>query len=128
MLARNRYLSAWIAASYVLTVAASALFHDHGCGSSAEGCEALASAEGHDSCTGDGDHKSHSSSPTAPSCPDNDHNCPVCQYLAQQTIAADDTPQVTFAAMVQELEAVAPVFSAGRTPSAWHSRAPPVPA
>ena len=82
MLIRSRKLTVFMAASYLLAITASALFHEHkGCGGG-QSCPGVAAAHG---CA--------------------DHDCAVCQFLAQKP-----APVV----------AVAPVG-----PGVWRKKCPP---
>jgi hypothetical protein len=99
---RSRKLSILTAASYLLVVMFSALFHDHhdhGRGPSRPGVAASHLAD--------------------------DHDCSVCQFLAQKPApAAVVAPQIA-STLVQELAAPAPSCPVPSAFTAWQSRAPP---
>jgi hypothetical protein len=103
MLARNRKLTVLTAASYLLAITVSALFHNH---------------DGH------GNEQPQPGVSAAHSA--DDHDCSVCQFLAQKPAPAADVTPVDVGALVQEVAAPAPVCTVGVVFTAWHSRAPPV--
>jgi hypothetical protein len=85
----------------LLTVVGAALFHDHHHGE-----------EQH----GPGVSASHST---------DGHECPVCQFLAQQPAPAADITPVSVSTPVQAVVTVAPACAVRGIFAAWHSRAPP---
>jgi len=104
MLARNRTVSVLTTVSYVLTITASALFHNHG------------GNDGHSDGGGGVCRASAGSDCGA---------CPVCQFLAQKPASAEEVPPPTFETMVEEVVASAPARVVGAVFTAWWSRAPP---
>ena len=103
MWARSRQLTILTAASYLLAVTASALFHNHG---------------GHDD-------EQHRPGVSASHWADG-HKCSVCQFLAQKPAPAADAAPVSLSTLVQDAVAAAPVRVAADVFTAWNSRAPPV--
>ena len=102
MLIRSRNLTVFMAASYLLAITGSALFHDHkGCGSGPSR-PGVAAAHG-----------------VA------DHDCAVCQFLAQKPAPAANVAPVGPSTWAQEVPAASPVCAVSGVFSAWHSRAPP---
>jgi hypothetical protein len=99
---RSRKLSVVTAASYLLVVTFSALFHDH-------------HAEGHQ--------------PSRPGIvaveAGDDHDCPVCQFLAQKPAPATIVAPEMLSTLVQDAAAAAPCCSSPGVFTAWQSRAPP---
>jgi hypothetical protein len=102
MLARSRELRIFTVASYLLAITASALFHEHRSGGERQLLPCVSAAQGED-----------------------DHDCSVCQFLAQKPAPAADVAPVGASEWVQELPAASPVSAASGVFSAWHSRAPP---
>jgi hypothetical protein len=103
MLARNRKLTVVTAASYLLAITVSGLFHSHndrGEDQPRPGVSASHHADGHD--------------------------CPVCQFLAQKPAPAADVAPVGVGALSQQVTAPAPACALGDVFTAWQSRAPPV--
>jgi len=52
-------------------------------------------------------------------------HCPVCEFLAQNSLVVAQAQEVCCAAVSQGVFLAAPLCFAGCTVSAWHSRAPP---
>ncbi len=102
MQARKRIFSTATAVGYLLTVTVSALFHSHNC------CGRPASRPGV--------YASH--------CAD-EHDCSVCQFLAQKPAPTAEVSPVDVGSPVEEVVAAAPLGAVGDVFSAWHSRAPP---
>jgi hypothetical protein len=102
MWVRSRKLSVFTAASYLLVISLSALFHDHhghNKGPSRPGVSAAHAAD--------------------------DHDCSVCQFLAQKPApAAEIAPEIA-SALVQDIAAPAPLCLVRGVFAAWQSRAPP---
>ena len=103
MLAKNREFSTLTAASYLLAITVSALFHNH-------------------KCCG---HQRPRPGVSASQRRDHDHDCAVCQFLAQKPAPAAAVAPVGTSLPVQEVVAASPVRAEGGVFSAWHSRAPP---
>lgn len=103
MLAKNRTLTVLITASYLLAITASALFHNH---------------HGH----GKEDPRPGASAAHATE----DHDCSVCQFLAQKPAPAANVTPESASTLVQEVAAPAPVCPVRGVFTAWYSRAPPV--
>jgi hypothetical protein len=103
MLARNRIRTLLIAASYLLAVSASALFHHH-----------------HD-CDHD---ESHRPGVAASHCEGQDE-CSVCQFLAQKPAPMAEVAPADLGTLVQELAASSPESATCGVFNAWQSRAPP---
>jgi hypothetical protein len=102
MLIRSRKLTVFTMASYLLAITASALFHEHkGCGGGLSR-PGVAAAHG---CA--------------------DHDCAVCQFLAQKPAPAVAVAPVGPGMWAQEVPAASPVCAVSGVFSAWHSRAPP---
>jgi hypothetical protein len=99
----SRILTVLTAASYLLAVSASALFHDHN--------------DHHKDQPRPGESGSHIS---------DGHDCSVCQFLAQKPAPIAEIAPVGSSARVQEVVALAPAHVVGGIFAAWHSRAPPV--
>ena len=114
MSGRNRTISVLLAVCYTLAVTVSALFHDHddACG-------------GH-SCRGDraADHRLLLQKQT-PQSPKDAHQCSVCQFLAEKTLAAEQFAELTSGALAQEVVLDAQPASLEALSLSWHSRAPP---
>ena len=104
MRARNPKLTVLTAASYLLVITCSALFHDHHHGHGEDQPRPGVSA-------------SHSA---------DDHECSICQFLAQKPAPAAVVAPVGASAPVQEVVAAAPACAVRGVFAAWHSRAPPV--
>jgi hypothetical protein len=105
MLAHSRKLTVFTAASYLLAITGSSLLHDHSGHGEAQprpGVSAAHSADGHD--------------------------CSVCQFLAQKPAPVAPVAPATSGVLVEEVAAPAPVCVAWGVLTAWHSRAPPLPA
>ena len=103
MPARNRILPVLVAASYLLAVCASSLFHHH---------------ETHDEeSSRPGFSASHA---------EDDHDCSICQFLAQKPAPAADVAAVEAGELVQAIATPSTLQSVGGLFTAWHSRAPPV--
>ena len=99
---RSRKLSIVTAASYLLVVTFSALFHDHhghGHGASRPGVAAAHVAD--------------------------DHDCSVCQFLAQKPAPAAVVAPEIASALVQDVAVSAPCCPLHGAFTAWQSRAPP---
>ena len=102
MLVRNRKLTVLTAASYLLAISVSALFHDHNrCGQERPPA-GVSAAHG-----------------------DQDHDCSVCQFLAQKPAPAADVAPVGPSLRAQEVPEASPVCAVSGAFSAWRSRAPP---
>lgn len=99
---RSRTLSVFTVASYLLAITASALFHEHRSGGEQQLFPSVFAAHG-----------------------EGDHDCSVCQFLAQKPAPAADVAPVGAGVWVQELPAASPVSAVSGAFSAWHSRAPP---
>jgi hypothetical protein len=102
MLLRSRKLTVLTAASYLLAITASALFHEH------KSCDDRPSRPGVSAAHGD-----------------SDHDCSVCQFLTQKPAPAADVAPVGPILRAQELPAESAVCAVSGVFSAWHSRAPP---
>ena len=102
MFVRSHKLTVLTAASYLLAITASGLFHNH------EGCGHERPLPGVSAAHG-GDH----------------HDCSVCQFLAQKPAPAANVAPVGASLRAQEVTAAAPVCAVSGVFSAWHSRAPP---
>ena len=87
MFVRSHKLTVLTAASYLLAITASGLFHNH------EGCGHERPLPGVSASHG-GDH----------------HDCSVCQFLAQKPAPAADVRRVGASLPVQEVTAAAPVL------------------
>jgi hypothetical protein len=127
---RNRGITVLVAASYLLAITATARFHNHGAEGGADCCGRCLShlpAGGDEASSGrlgaTDEDRSHSESP-APCSPDT-HECPVCQFLAQQPAPAAEVALVDSSELVQEVASAAPVSVVRGVFAAWHSRAPP---
>lgn len=103
MSAKNSNFRMLLAVSYLLTIVASAPFHTHSLGGDPPSRVAV----------------------TASHC-DEDHDCPVCQFLAQKPAPAATVASVGPGIFVQEVVAVASACADRGAFSAWHSRAPPM--
>jgi hypothetical protein len=117
MLKRNGPLSVLLAASYLLAVGVSALFHDHrDHGDHRDRCECC-------------DHHAHSDElpgrgySAADSVDGQD--CPICQFLAEKPVPVVLLVAPEVGLLVQDVAAAAPPAIATDVFSAWHSRAPP---
>ena len=104
MRARNPELTVLTAASYLLVITCSALFHDHHHGHGEDQPRPGVSA-------------SHSADA---------HECSICQFLAQKPAPAAVVAPVGVNAPVQQVVAAAPACAVRGVFAAWHSRAPPV--
>jgi hypothetical protein len=104
MLSRNRFLTVLTAASYLLVVSGSSLFHDHS-----------------DDCS----HDDHSRPGVSASHFADGHECPICQFLAQKTAPVEVVTPVHSTALVQHVALSSPLHVLSEAFSAWHSRAPP---
>jgi hypothetical protein len=104
MLVRNGILTVLTTASYLLAISASALFHEH---------------HGHDD---EQTRPGVSASPAA----DEEHDCSVCQFLAQKPAPVADVAPVGSGSLVEDVAALAPASADRDVVAAWHSRAPPV--
>jgi hypothetical protein len=103
MLLRSRLLSVSTTATYLLAITASALFHEH---------------PGHaDQQPQSGVCASHAT---------DDHDCSVCQFLAQKPAPASDITPEGVSRLVQSVSSPALPCVVCKTFSAWQSRAPPV--
>ena len=105
MLSRNRILTVLTTAAYLLVVSGSALFHNH-----------------HDDCDHGEDH--HRPGVSGSHFAD-DHDCLVCQFLAQKPAPAAEITTSSSSPLVQNVFAPALPHAANDLFSAWHSRAPP---
>jgi hypothetical protein len=106
MCLRNRALTALLAASYMLAVTTSTLFHSHG----------------------DHDEDQPPRPGVSAAHPEHDHDCSVCQFLAQKPAPVVLVTPVSLGAPVQDVAVPAPACPVARVFATWHSRAPPVPA
>jgi hypothetical protein len=101
---QKRLFTVCMAASYLLVITASALFHEH--------------------------HDHHDEGPTRPgvadSQADDDHDCSVCQFLAQKPAPTSLIAPESVRGLVQCIFPPAPRCVALDAFSAWRSRAPPV--
>ena len=100
--ARSRTLSVLTAVSYLLTITASALFHNHhghGEAPSRPGVSASSAAE--------------------------DSDCSVCQFLAQKPAPAAQLAAEIASVLVQDVAAASPIVAVQGAFTAWQSRAPP---
>lgn len=104
MLVQNRLLTVLTTASYLLAVSVSALFHEH---------------HGHD------DEQSRPGV-SASQADDAEHDCSICQFLAQKPAPVAHVAPVSSSLLVGDLAAAAPVIADRDVVPAWHSRAPPV--
>jgi hypothetical protein len=105
MRTRQRTIAVVAVVSYLLAITVSPLFHHHG--------------DHHESDAGQpppGVSASHS---------DDDHDCAVCQFLAQKPAPAADVAPIGLSTLVQEVAAGEPVCTFPGVFAAWHSRAPP---
>ena len=102
MFVQSRKLTVLTAASYLLAVTVSALFHEH------KSCGRERPRPGVSAARGEPDH-----------------DCSVCQFLAQKPAPAADVAPVGPSLPSQEVSAASPVCAACGVFSAWHSRAPP---
>jgi hypothetical protein len=123
---RNRLVSLFVAAGYVLAVSAASLFHDHaapGCGdcSHQQSTAHEASPDCHH-----GDSDNHPQPPKNPSqCPADGSHCSVCQFLAQKPAPTAGLTTAGSGMLVQEAVAPPPASFVAGVFSAWHSRGPP---
>jgi hypothetical protein len=102
MWVQSRKLSILTAASYLLVITLSALFHNHhghGEGPSRPGVSASDAAD--------------------------DHDCSVCQFLAQKPAPAADIAPAAASTLVADVAASAPSCPVRGVFAAWQSRAPP---
>lgn len=104
MFVRNRLLTVLTTAGYLLAISASALFHEH---------------HGHD------DEVSRPGVSASHAC-DEEHDCSVCQFLAQKPAPAADVAPVGSGSLVQDVAMPPPASAESDSFTAWHSRAPPV--
>jgi hypothetical protein len=123
----NRWVSAFVAASYLLAVSAASLFHHHpdrgGCGHSGSSSQ-QASADCHHGESDD--HSPTSKSPRVPSqCPSDDGGCSVCHFLGQKPAPTADVATVSSGTLVQAAVLPPPARISVGNFSAWHSRGPP---
>jgi len=134
MVSRRRNLTVLAAAAYLSAVTLAGLFHTHGgggCGLPPEYGHRCASSDlgrppDSDCCHhADTDHPR--GNPCDPSTPQGGH-CPVCEVLAQNSLAVERVEEVLCAALPQRVFLAVPLCFSGCTVSAWHSRAPPAPA
>jgi hypothetical protein len=102
---RNRSLTVFTAASYLLAVTASALFHHH-----------------------DGHEEEPSRPGASASHYGESEDCSVCQFLAQKPVPVVIAAAVTPPTPVAEVAAQPPVRVVGGVLIRWRSRAPPLPA
>ena len=123
-----------VLANYLLAVAVSMpILHyvEHGRGPSRYVCDSVharhldAKSCGHssyqaDSCRPD-DHRGKGS----PSRSHDEGTCPICKFLSQKPILADNVAEVTSAPLEQEAKRAEPTQRAEPVPSANHIRAPP---
>ena len=103
MLVQSRKLKVFTAASYLLVITVSAFFHNH-----------YGQGEGRFQ---PGVSAAHSS---------DEHDCSVCQFLAQKPAPVACVAPVGLSALVQEVAAPAAASAVRVVFAAWHSRAPPV--
>ncbi len=104
MWVRSHKLTVLTAAGYLLAITASALFHTH---------------------NGHGEEQPRPGvSASHPA--DDEHDCSVCQFLAQKPAPVAFVAPATSTALVQEVAASAPACAVGGVFTAWRSRAPPV--
>jgi hypothetical protein len=101
---RRRLPTLLVAASYLLALSMSALPHCHH--GHAEGEPRPGLCANH---SGD------------------EHECPICQFLAQKPAPVIPVAPVTVGLLVQDVTPVAPAGTASEVFTAWHSRAPPQP-
>jgi hypothetical protein len=99
---RSRKLSILTAASYLLVITGSALFHNH---------------------YGHGEEASRPGVSAADAA--DDHDCSVCQFLAQKPAPAVQVAPEIASALVQDVAAPAPWCPPRAAFAAWQSRAPP---
>ena len=131
MLIRRRILSVLTTASYLLAITVATQFHSHGHEGASDCCGhggfhatiAGDAAAGH-SHGASGENHSGPKSP-APRPADN-HDCPVCQFLAQKPAPTAEVALVSCGVLVQEAFFSAPARMVVGVFSAWQSRAPPV--
>jgi len=103
MRTRHRLRTILVAASYLLAVGMSALRHCHHGHAASEPRPGLSAAHA-----------------------DDEHECPICQFLAQKPAPLALVAPVTMGQLVQDVMAVAPAGAAADVFAAWHSRAPPL--
>jgi hypothetical protein len=102
MLVRSRRLTVLMLASYLLAITAPALFHEHkSCGSQRSRTGVSAAHHGQD------------------------HDCSVCQFLAQKPAPVAVVAPVSLSSLVEDVVVVVQVCAVSGVFSAWHSRAPP---
>ena len=102
MLVRNRRLAVLTAAGYLLAITASGLFHNH------KGCGGQRSRPGVSAAQQAGDH-----------------DCSVCQFLAQKPAPVANVAPVSLSSLVEDVAVAEPACAVVGAFSAWHSRAPP---
>jgi hypothetical protein len=102
---KSRGMTVLTLASYMLAVSASALFHDHRDSDVEQSRQGVSASHSGD-----------------------DHDCSVCQFLAQKPAPVAKVAPVGLSTLVQELTTPALVQAMPGVFSAWHSRAPPAPA
>jgi hypothetical protein len=105
MRARSPRLAALTTVIYLMAVCGSALFHEH-----------------HDR-PGSGEDPARQG--VSASCSDDDHECSICQFLAQKPAPAAVIAPVDLSSLVQDVAAPTAVRAAPAVFTAWHSRAPP---
>jgi hypothetical protein len=123
---RNRALSGFLAACYLLAVTASSFFHDHGglhdCIAEHSNIPCFSEEfEASDGPVAKSGGESHSRVPPCSS----DDRCSVCHFMAQSTISMDGVPHLNCSALPEEVVAASPVRVPHRSLACWHSRAPP---
>lgn len=100
---RNRFLTIFLTISYLLVVGVSARFHHH--------------------CEHDEDQPSRPG--FAASHAEKDHDCSVCQFLAQKPAPLATVAPADISNLVQNVVSPVPPCFLGTLFSAWQSRAPP---
>ena len=124
MRALSRKLTVLTAAGYLLAVSTASLFHHHADQDGGGCCHGQSLAHG-----ALDDHSPPSKVPSDHSPGSlSDSNCSVCQFLAQKPAPVALIAPVDSGTLVQGVAEPAPVRVVAVLFTAWHSRAPPVPA
>jgi hypothetical protein len=118
MLPRNRIVTGLTIAAYLLVVCGASLFHDHH-----DDCH----DDHHNDCHGSRGHGGEQpSSGLWASHVTDEHDCQVCQFLAQQPAPADSPAPGRCSLLIHGVFAPAPPWAVECLFLAWHSRAPPL--
>jgi hypothetical protein len=104
MRGRNQKLSILTAASYLLAVTAAGLFHTH-----------------------HGNNEDRPRPGIIALHPGDEHDCPVCQFLAQKPAPAVIVAPVSSGMPLQEVALPSMARASDGVFAAWHSRGPPLP-